>query len=306
MHSTEAAGAAESPQAVRTSSVLLLEKAISEGVVADFSSNDDAQNQVSSSITWGADRTLLGKDVARFLLTAPRPGLNHPERLVIKGARIEGHLDVGCGTLRPFMFQDCRFDLPPNLNDSIASFVGFTGCAMPGLNAARLTCSGPVWLQNSQFSQQVDFENATMGGLSAGSIVTDSKAGSSFNMDGSRVGHDVRFLQSAFFGGLSMSGAIIGGELRLDRAKVERPSALGLAIASKEIKVRGSVSLERFEAHGSVAFPGSNIGGSLVAIGAEFHNTGKEHALLLDHAVFGVSVMAQNSRTTGGISLHHP
>lgn len=285
-------------------SMMLLRRALEEGVAADYSSADPAHNSLDRSGAWGAERTLAASDLAKLLLSKPKVGLSHAERVIIKGARISGHLDLGCGSLRPFMFHGCRFDLPLNLSDCDTSFVGFVGCELPGLSAERLKCSGPLLLEASDLPGRIVLDNARIDSLMAARLRISTPECAAISMVGVVVGHDVDLSGARLSTALLLARAEVGGDLNLSTAKLGVDEREHNAVSANALRVGGAVNLSRINAKGSVDFSDARIGGSVTAIEATVSNA-NDIAVSFNHAKVGLALLATKLEVSGGVSMHH-
>lgn len=281
-----------------------LEAALLKGEEADFSAEDPARNDIENSEQWGTERMLPAEGLARLMLSQPSGGLAHPERLVVRGARIVGRLDLGCGKARPFLFQGCRFDSPPNLNDCVASFVGFVACWLPGLDAQRIICNGPVWLTRSHVAGSAMFEDAEIKDMSAPGLCVTGRESPSLILSGAVVEHDVDLSGADLEGTVGLRGARISGSLVLARASC-LASSKAPAVDAIRCRIDGAVlAAPEFHARGSVLFEGARIGGAVQLWGAKLSNAG-QIALSMDHAEVGLGVMASDLSAKGALSMHH-
>ena len=114
-----------------------------DGEELDLSDPDPTRNDPGDGGAWDEHRQLPRLLFPHILLNPPDQNPEDTPRFRVTGARITGKLDLGCGTAVAFLFYECRFDNSPFLNDMTAPFVGFSHCYLPGLDAARITCSGP-------------------------------------------------------------------------------------------------------------------------------------------------------------------
>ena len=72
----------------------------------DLSTADPILNDPFSEHAWGAERTVRAEVVAAIMLGGVEHVPTNSARLRLRGARISGQLDVGCGALVPFLLSN--------------------------------------------------------------------------------------------------------------------------------------------------------------------------------------------------------
>lgn len=167
------------------------------------------------------------------------------------------------------------------------------------LFADRLRVGGGVFLgEGFESAGAVRLAGAAVEGqLSlAGARVSGADAeGNALVADGLRVGGDV-FLHGGFeaAGAVRLAGAMVGGSLELDGARVTATDADGDAVVAHGLSVAGDAFLRGgFEAAGTVRLAGAIVGGSLELDGARVAGAD----------VNGDAVVADRIRVGGGAFL---
>ena len=239
-----------------------------------------------------------------MLLTPPNPNPGNTPRFRVAGARITGDLDLGCGNTVAFMFTKCRFDNAPNLNDMTSPFVGFPHCYLPGLDANRLVCNGPVWLHSSQTTGLVRFGDAKI----SGEFDLDG-----VRFDGAKEKHKVCLCGASIGGDLSLRGAMISGSLGLDCATVsgnliaDGATITGApnGVSARQASIAGSFqAFKDFKCTGRMYMEGAHIAGQLVLKDAELSADG-DWTLDLDHSQVDLGISLDGIRSDRSIYMHH-
>ncbi|MFT4396205.1 hypothetical protein ACLTEW_14855 [Gordonia lacunae] len=231
---------------------------------------------------------------------------NATTRLQVKGARITGHLDLGCGELAAFLFTQCIFDEQPMLNDAKAEFVGFVDCRVPGLSASRLRCNGPMWLNRSEFSRSVSISDSDIKDVAAIKLQMSESRGehSFFDLAGARIEHDFDISAADINGHIVAAGAHVKGSMIIARASINSGSAT--AVFARLARIGGNVMAQNAKLIGAagIDLEGAAVGGAAVLSEATIECE-KGYAFNLDHAEVKLGVHANDIDAKGTISLHH-
>jgi len=278
-------------------------KAFKSGEELDLCDTDPARNDPSTSEPWGVERTIRAEVLAKLLLSGEVADPGFPTRLMLRGARISGKFDAGCATLAPFLFSQCKFDRPPFLNDAKGSFAGFVDCSLPGIDAARFSCRGPLWLSDSSISGSVLFEDAELEDLDAKGVQVASGAGHSFVLAGVRISRDAVFDKSNIQVTVAMPRAKISGNLSFRGARLSKRDSV--ALNAFHSIIGGSIFLDQnFEALGNVDLEGVKVDGKLILNGAKIQNQ-KGIAFDIDHAEVRLGIFAIDLQIDGCARMHH-
>ncbi|MFC5822198.1 hypothetical protein [Nonomuraea harbinensis] len=274
-----------------------------DGTNLDLGGPDPVRSPLSAD-SYGSERSIRASIIAHLLLDGPKQPPGKPPRLVLKGARIIGRLDVGCASLLSFHFTDCAFDEPPFLNDAIATFIGFSHCTLPGMEARRLKCSGPLWLGGSRVRGQIGMDNSEIAGdLILGGSEVSNPNGPAIDINGTRIAGNLVMDSISVSGHLLMHAARIDGDVLLSGAKLSDPN--GFALRGSQMQVGASFSaFQGLDISGGVNLEGAQVEGKLLLIHATISHPLK-NALILDHARIGLGLDCGNSRIQGSIRLHH-
>jgi cytoskeletal protein CcmA (bactofilin family) len=223
-----------------------------------------------------------------------------PARFRLRGAHISGVLDLGCGTVAPFVFDSCYFESQPILNDAKCEFIGFVDCYMPGLSAERVRCSGAVWLNGSQFIEIVDFTDSEVYDLYA----PGARFQQGIHACGSQIEKDLVLDRSETTGTVAVDRATVGGQISLRAAKLSCPG--GMAFTGYLLSAGGTVYLnDQLVAEGSVNLEGAKIDGQLQLTNCRIEQVGRIAALSLDHSVIRLGILAMKLHVVGLFRSHH-
>ena len=275
-----------------------------EGGELDLRDPDPTRNDPVDGGAWDEGRQLRASVISHMLLNPPDQDPGKTPRFIVTGARITGQLDLGCGNAVSFLFQGCRFDNKPNLNDMTASFVGFYQCHLPGLSAARITCGGPVWLRRSHINGLVTFEDAKIRGeFDLDNIKYDGpKDVHSICLCGATIGGNLTFEDSKIVGNIGLACTTIAGNLFANNAEI---SCSDTAIYARQTNIAGTFRASgHFRCAGGIKMEGAHVAGQLIMTGAELSATGKP-ALSLDHSRVDLGIFLGEVRSNGSIHMHH-
>ncbi|WP_431904382.1 hypothetical protein [Nonomuraea sp. bgisy101] len=254
---------------------------------------------------WGPERIIRAEVISHLLMHGPEQSPGKPARLMLKGARVSGWLDVGCAELASFSFDECVFDRAPFLNDATAQFIGFTSCLLPGLDAQRVRCSGPAWLSGNRFLGPVHVQDGEIGGdlLLTGSTIDGGQAERAVGLDGTHVAGDLDMCAVQVTGVFSMETVRIDGDLRLNNAKLAAPGQW--ALYAPKLAVGASVvGHTGVQVTGGVFLEGSVFEGNVMLNRLEVSRP-LDIALALDHCRVALAFQCEDARFRGTVRLHH-
>ncbi|TKK87772.1 hypothetical protein FDA94_16480 [Herbidospora galbida] len=254
---------------------------------------------------WGEDQIIRAEALAHLLIHGPEQEPGKPPRLILKGARITGRFDAGCAELASFLFIECVFDQTPFMNDAKLQFMGFQKCRLPGLDAARIRCDGPVWLDDTRFFGPVVLEDTEIGGdLRIKATTVDAGHDRvAIQLDAAHVANHLVLHGARTIGAISMVNLRADGNLVLRDAHFDMPG--GWAVHAPRLVVGGSVFGESgIRVTGGVMLGGSSVAGEVLLDRIEISRP-LEMALDLDHSRFALGFKCLNGRIHGAIRLHH-
>lgn len=246
--------------------------ALATGETVDFRTDDTALDDPAGGAKWGAERTIRGEFLARFLTGEFPDHKPHRRGVVIVGARISGRLDLSNARLGRLLFLGCYVDKSIFLQDAKIDGLYLLGSRIASLNADRITVRGSVFLKDGfHATGEVRLLGADIGGdLDCTKGCFENPNGHALSADGITVKGDV-FLNDGFHATseVRLPGANIGGNLGCNKGKFKNPG--GRALVADGITVRGSIFLnDGFRATGEVRLPGADIGGDLECANGQF------------------------------------
>ncbi|MFF5210025.1 hypothetical protein [Streptosporangium sp. NPDC000396] len=201
--------------------------------------------------------------VRHLLLTPPAPADGQTLQLRIRGAYIDGALDlVGGDVSVPISFEACVFDTAPCLDNAKLSRIGFNDCALPAFFATGATTEGDVELRACRVYGAVDLVGARIG---AELVLSHTRI--------SPGGHIAIDAENAIIsGGISARGLRCEGCCYLNNARVEGIFLDEAQIVGKNAFIQapqmtvgggGFYARNGFRAEGMVNLAGSTIAGPI-------------------------------------------
>ncbi|MGW6954146.1 oxidoreductase [Streptomyces chartreusis] len=270
-------------------------QAFRNGSAYDLRGEDEVQDDANGTSPWGAERTVRARMVALLLLSGPSPLPGRATALKITGARITGPLDLSNSQIDvPVELRSCRFEAPVRLVDCQMRTVIFDGCAIPALEAARLTTAGDLQLSNCTIPFGISMPQAQIGtDLTVNfSRLHRDRRGRAWIGDGLNVGQDLNAELLSTSGEISLRGARVGGQFSLRGASLNNEhgrwalNALRLVVEESLFLAPGAASqnlsriadtpargtrVQRTEVRGGVLLDGATFGNGLIIEYTRFH-----------------------------------
>jgi len=276
--------------------------AIEKEDIADYTSSNKEENNPENADQWGNDRVLHAKTI-KWLCTDPKAAkLVTHKGIQIKGARIEGELDLQFAEMGfPLVFLECVFDEMINVNSACIKFFILTGSYVDSIQADGVKIEGGVFLRDgfkadgelrflgADIGQDFDCTDSNFTNKDGKAIIAEriNVKGSVFLKNGFKANNEVCFL-----------GAEIGGDFDCTNGIFVNKNSR--AITADRVKVKGSIFLkDDFKANGEVRFLGAEIGGDFVCTNGEFINEGSG-AVLADGMNVKGSVFLRNGFKANG------
>lgn len=276
----------------------------------------------SDNETPGGARAQSAKPViaASFLsslVTRQRDNPQHPLRVLIRGVRVDGDLDLAFGEITcPLILQSCDLG-PVYLANATAGLLGFWECRIPGgIWAEGLSCASSFLLTGSH-AGAVSLSYANIeGSLGLDQAVLSEKDGYSLAGDGIQVGRCI-FLRGARAGRVRLLGARIGAnfegqgtQLSLAPGGSQSHAPDHVVLGLDGARIEGNVILsEGFGASGPV-FKGTvfmrdvRVDGSFSCVGARFLGASNGYALEIDRSEVSHNLEWHNVSIEGGVSAN--
>lgn len=268
-------------------------QAFRNGSAYDLRGGDEVQDDANGTSPWGAERTVRARMVALLLLSGPSALPGRAAALKITGARITGPLDLSNSQIDvPVELRGCRFEAPVRLVDCQMRTVIFDGCAIPALEAARLTTTGDLQFSDCTMSSGISMPQAQIGtDLTVNfSRLYRDRRGKAWIGDGLNVGQDLNAELLSASGEISLRGARVGGQFSLRGASLSNRYGRW-ALNALRLVVEESL----FLTPGAERQDVSQIGGT-PARGTRMRRTEVHGGVLLDGATFGNGLVIERVR----------
>ncbi|GAB2793237.1 oxidoreductase [Streptomyces daliensis] len=193
-------------------------QAFRNGTEHDLRSREPELDDPDGDHPWGPERTVRARFIARLLLHGPPPLLGRVASLHLVGAYITGSLDLSGGTVDSyFELRHCRFEEEVRIPEARLQTARFSDCAIPRLEAARLTTEGDLHLPRCSIPGGIKLTDATIG---TDLLLDEAKVGSGRRIraiaaDGITVSQEFQASMLVTDGELSLRGATIGSSLHM-------------------------------------------------------------------------------------------
>ncbi len=250
-------------------------RAVAEGQIADFSSQNDQENDPANAGQWPLSR-VLSADCIAWLCTNPDAArfLTH-RGIFAQGVRIDGELDLQFARVNvPLAFGKCAFPAEISLRQADLQSLTLDGTHVEEIAADAVRVKGHLFLRNGfKATGEVWLTGASIGGnlecvngqfsnpgnraLSADGVKV---AGGAFFCDGFRAEGEVRLLRAA-----------VAKDLTCANAQFSNPSGTALNCDGAEIEGEG-LFCDGFRSQGEVSLLGASIGGNLDCSRGQFCN----------------------------------
>ncbi len=278
-----------------------------DGKIAEYSAEEEEDNDPAVAEKWGDERTLKADRIA-WLCTDPHSSALVSYRGIhVKGARIDGALDLRFAKI-PFSLNFKRSAFPGQINLSQAEVraLFLSGTHTGSIFADGVKVKGSVFLRNGFKAEgQVRLPSATIGDdLDCGNGQFTNAKGDALNAEGLKVQRNVS-LHNGFKaeGEVSLLSATIGGDLNCEDGQFT--NAKGRALSADRAKVEGSVFLRKgFKAEGEVRLRAATIGGDLECGKGQFTNAKGDALNAGGLKVEGSVFLCNGFKAVGQVSLH--
>ncbi|MEU7554164.1 membrane-associated oxidoreductase [Streptomyces sp. NPDC044571] len=235
-----------------------------EGVDFREGPGEDAADGAS----WGSERTIRAHVIRALLVNSPTvPG--QVAGLKVKGARISGKLDLKYAEIdAPMRMRGCWFEHKPSLYGARLRALVLTESVLPGLTAATLRVEVVLRMTSCRFTGPVRLAGARIsGGLFLQHAVLSTtgrhaEAGEApLQLNHAAIGTDIIAMGLTVHGQTRINGAVVGGQVNLDDARLLAPG--GTALHAENLTVGTDLRAMRLDARGRVNLTGSRIPGQL-------------------------------------------
>ncbi|HWA97024.1 MAG TPA: hypothetical protein VG713_00965 [Pirellulales bacterium] len=254
-------------------------RAVVEGKFPDFSSPNAHENDPTTAQNWGPNRSIAAERIAWLATDADAAQYVTHRGIGIKGARIDGRLDLQAANIVfALYFDHCAAPSGINLLGAEIHAINLSGSHTGRITADGMKVEAGVFLRAGfKSTGHVRLLGAHLGGnLDCENGWFHNPGGEALAADGAKIAGSVLLnRQFRADGQVRFLGAEIGGNLSCDAGVFSNSGKE--ALLADRIKVEGNVFLsDGFQPQGRVALPSANINGFLVWQ----HVAGPENATL--------------------------
>jgi hypothetical protein len=253
-----------------------LKAALPSGETVDLRANaPGVSDDPADGAAWGPERTVGAELIRELLVAETPPGIPPPRALKLRGARIEGELDLERDSLRcPPTLQDCFFEQSLNFREARVPGLRLPGSRVPGLDAQQLDARGNLELSNIAAEGEIRLLGAKIAGeLDLSGAHLANPEGPALNGDGMSVDGSVSCGEGFVAKGeVSLLSAKIAGKLDLSGARLANPE--GSALSAAALSVEGGLFCGGLTAGGEVSLYAAKIAPALYISGAHLANLG--------------------------------
>ncbi|TDC66818.1 hypothetical protein E1200_16195 [Actinomadura sp. GC306] len=256
--------------------------AFPRGEWVDLRTGDPEKDDVAAAADWGGDRVIRAEVIAALLLGAVPPDTGRRPGVRLRGARIEGRLDlIGADVGYALVCEHCHFDAPVRLVEATARTARLVHSSLHSLNAARLGMHGILNLYRSTVRAGIRLDRARVNG--------------EISLRGARIGPGERGVAVA------ADGLVVDGQLEADEGfRADGPVLLRGGRVEGRLDLGNATVVGGDAASRALSLSRTTIGGGLHAAGLAVHgetalrSTRVQAEVLLDSAVL---------RNPGGVAL---
>ncbi|CCB73895.1 MULTISPECIES: hypothetical protein [Streptomycetaceae] len=265
--------------------------AFRRGDPCDLRTGDPELDDPAADLEWDASRTVRAIVVARLLLDGPGREPGRVAALKLAGALLTGVLDLSGGQVRPYVeLRDCRFDCRLLLPEAHFSTLRLLRCAVPRVEAARLSTEGDLHLPRCTVPGGIRLTDAHIGTdlLLNQLVVGQDRSGQAISADGLTVAQDMEAELVEAAGEISLRSARIGGRLSLRGSTLRNPYGR-YALNAARVTVEHTLYL-------SSGWLSGHLDGGTPPVGVRTRRFSCEGGVRLDDGRFGNAVIADKAR----------
>ncbi|WTW98014.1 oxidoreductase [Streptomycetaceae bacterium NBC_01309] len=250
-----------------------------------------------------AERTVRGEVVAALLLGAVEAEPGRVPALRLRGARIEGDIDVRGGEVgAELALSHCELTGVPIIADAATRTVRFLHCRLPGLHADLARVDGTLRIDHSTVTGPVRVKRALITGSFHMDATTVSRGAEEWAVSaGGFAVESGMFVRDGFVaeGGFRMPGARVEGGISMNRATLRNPG--GVALIADNLTAH-TFDCEDLVTEGEVRLIDVRVSGRLGFAGARLSAPGGI-ALHLARAQVGLLVFKPGAPVIGKVNL---
>ena len=252
-------------------------KAVTTGLLADYSNQDEKKNDPANANNWGVERVIESDRIAWLCADDKASKLVTSRGIVVKGAKFNSDLFMPYVKVRfPLEFEKCCFSGAIELHCARLKDLCLVGSHTKDIIADGITVEGSVFLREGFRSKgQVQLIGAQIKGSldcqGAHFVKSDGKA---LNANDSTIMRNC-FMGSGFeaHGCVSLCRAEIRGSLHCSGGNFNNPD--GTAMDLSLLKCGGDIYMNNdCKVHGEVCLKSTTIAGDLLAVESEFDKCG--------------------------------
>lgn len=253
-----------------------VKNAFQRGTWIDLRAGEPDEDRVELGHQWPESRVVRAEVIGALLLGAVPAQAGAAGGIRIRGARVEGRLDVmGASVLFPLVLEHCYLDREVRFVEATTKTIRIVDCVLPEFNGARMRTDGIVNLTGSTIRRVLRLDRAKVAGEvclrgaslgSGGDVVV--LAASGLSVEGPlecSAGFSAR-------GTVQLRNATVGGMLDLSESTFS--NAGGTSIHASHVRVGGALDATRIRSEGEFRMLNSRISGWLSLRGARLHNPG--------------------------------
>ena len=281
--------------------------AFPSGAWVDLRTGVPEEDDPARAGEWGDGRVVRGEVIAALLLGAVPPDPGRRPAIRLRGARVEGRVDLmGAEVPYTFVCEHCHFDGPVRLVEATVRTVRLVHCSLDRVNAVRTTMEGlfnlyrstvrnGLWLNRAKVTGEISLRGARLGAdgdgfaLAANGLVVDG------DLDADEGFHAA--------GAVALRGARVEGRLCLEDARVEAPghgsAAARAALSLGGASVGSGLFASGLAVEGGTVLRAVRVGGEARFNRARLRNPGRV-ALVADGLVVEGSFSARDGFTAEG------
>ncbi|MET9360935.1 oxidoreductase [Streptomyces sp. NPDC006632] len=242
-------------------------QAFRNGSTYDLRTRNPVRDDPFAVRPWGPERSVRARVVALLLLSGPPALPGRVAALKLTGVQITGLLNLSGGTVTPYVeLNNCRFENEVLLPEAHFTTVRMVSCAIPRLEAARLTTEGDLHLPRCRVPGGIRLTDAHIGTdlLLSQAVVHGDRNGRSIAADGLLVGQDLQADLIESYGELSLRAAKVGVTLSLRGSRLINPDG-GRALNAPQLIVERTLYLTS-----AAVYPGGNQAGTTPPYGTQY------------------------------------
>jgi hypothetical protein len=238
-----------------------LVEAAQVGTLVDLCTGDAAIDAVANGCAWDADRVVRAELLTELLSGGRGSGDRSPRSVRLRGARIEGQLDLEArSVVCPLFLEECYLDRPINVIDAQIPALRLRRCLVPRVLGNRLDIRGDLELRGCEVDGGVDLIGARLGG----SLVLEDAHLTSRDgcaLEAYRISVDGNVLCRNGFtahGTVEIADAHIKGTLEFSGATLS--GGEDVALEASRVRVEQAVFFrDGFQSHGMVRLRNSRV-----------------------------------------------